>query len=97
MNIAQISGGMRVDRVDKIIRLKIAFCSLHSHLACPAASGFHIPNPALFLPTLLFLFARCSLPLLDVQVDLIVNLGSQTGPFLLPLTHGVVFRPLVLL
>lgn len=38
MNIVQISGGMRVDKVDKIIRLKIAFCSLHSHLACPAAS-----------------------------------------------------------
>lgn len=64
---------MRVDRVDKIIRLKIAFCSLHLHLACPAASGFHIPNPALFLPTLLFLFARCSPPLLEVQVDLITQ------------------------
>lgn len=81
MNIVQISGGMRVHKVDKIIRLKIAFCSLHSHLACPAASGFHMPNPALFLPTLLFLFARRFLPLLDVQVDLIVNSASQVGPF----------------
>lgn len=30
--MGQISGGMRVDKADKIIRLKIAFFSLHSHL-----------------------------------------------------------------
>ena len=30
--MGQISGGMRVDKVDKIIRLKIAFSVLRSHL-----------------------------------------------------------------